>query len=373
MISARDAIVLGSGYHLPDRNAFLISTKTILDDTCRYCSIPKPDKGVVRMATESIFYMELVKSDAISFKMIGRDDLKLKYMPSSLLNYLSQGHLPFDLMKTVHRTIRNFDGSEWEKMIEQRGAFYSEIEDKVHEQLEKWDGGGGSRHRTVGGEAKVGKNDLGIQRSKDKYTDTGYRVASRTETGGRTWIRLFLAIVAVLVALIPYHVAIPDGLAVLVNTVTQWIKKSSLDNYSLAMGVILSSDKRYLAASAIVLVVVLLAGAKWRQRHMRKSRPKQSIATEFGEVGSGHSMEGILRKEFNSPAGNVASPLSKMSDITTSPQSSPMAKSPTVSSHRSGHSSAHSTASSKKSRKSVRSTLGSKMKGLKRVASLRPK
>lgn len=106
MISLRDAIVLGSGYHLPDRNAFLIHTKTILEDTCRHCAIPKPEKGVVRMATESIFYVQLVKADVISFKMIGRDDLKLKYMPSSVLNYLSQGHLPFDLMKTVYK-VRN--------------------------------------------------------------------------------------------------------------------------------------------------------------------------------------------------------------------------------------------------------------------------
>jgi len=141
MISSRDAIILGSGYHLPERNAFLVSTKTILDDTCRYCDIPKPAKGVVRMATESIFYCELIKSDVVSFKMIGRDDLKFKYMPSSVLNYVAQGHLPFDLMRTVHKTIRNFKGSVWEEKIEERGAFYTEIEDKVLEQLKKWEEG----------------------------------------------------------------------------------------------------------------------------------------------------------------------------------------------------------------------------------------
>lgn len=143
MVSTRDAIVLGSGYHLPDRNAFLISTKTILEDTCRYCKIPKPDKGHVRMATDSIFYVEMVKSDVINFKMIGRDDLKLKYMPSSFLNHLSQGHMPFDLMKTIHRKIRNFEGTVWEKKIQERGAYYTEIEDKVYSQLEKWENQGG--------------------------------------------------------------------------------------------------------------------------------------------------------------------------------------------------------------------------------------
>lgn len=149
MISARDVIVLSKGYHLPDRNAFLIATKTILEDTCRYCEIPPPKKGVVRMATESIFYIELVQSDVISFKMIGRDDLKLKYMPSSVLNFISQGHLPFDLMKTIYRTIRNFQGSVWEEKIEERGAYYTEIEDKVYEQLKNSKEGGWGANLTM--------------------------------------------------------------------------------------------------------------------------------------------------------------------------------------------------------------------------------
>jgi len=159
MISTRDTIVLGNGYHLPDRNAFLISTKTIIDDTCRYCDIPKPDKGVVRMSTESIFYVQLVKSDAISFKMIGRDDLKLKYMPNAVLNYISQGHLPFELMKTIHRTIRNFEGTMWEEKIKERGEYYTEIESKVYDQLEKWE---------KDGTANIDPDDMYIEDKRSK-------------------------------------------------------------------------------------------------------------------------------------------------------------------------------------------------------------
>ena len=91
------------------------------------------------MNTESIFYVQLIKSDVISFKMIGKDDLKLKYLPTPLLNYISQGHMPFDLFKSVHRTIRNFEGSKWEEMIKKRGTYYKEIEDKVLVTLEKWE------------------------------------------------------------------------------------------------------------------------------------------------------------------------------------------------------------------------------------------
>ena len=139
MISPREAIVHGNGYHLPDRNAFLISTKTILDNYCRHCDIPKPGKGVVRMVTDSIFYIQLLKSDVISFKIISRDDLKLRYVPTSIMNYLAQGHLPFDIIKTVHRIICNFDGTVWDEKINERGSYYTEIEDNVYEQLRRWE------------------------------------------------------------------------------------------------------------------------------------------------------------------------------------------------------------------------------------------
>ena len=139
MTSPRDAVVYGNGYHLPDRNAFLISSKSIIDESsCRYCEIPRPDKGIVRMTTESIFYIELVQHNVISFKLIGKDDLKFRFMPSALLNYISQGHMPFDLTRTIRHRIRNFEGSIWEEKMKERRDYYKEIEDKVYKQLEVW-------------------------------------------------------------------------------------------------------------------------------------------------------------------------------------------------------------------------------------------
>ncbi|KAL7439991.1 hypothetical protein ACHAXM_012176 [Skeletonema potamos] len=138
-LSSRDAILYGNGFHLPAHNAFLIRSKSTQEDTCRYCDIPKPAKGVVRMDTESIFFVQLLQKDVISFKMIGRDDLKLKYVPSPLLNYISQGHLPYDLMRNVRRTILNFEGSVWDKKMKERVSYYKEIENKVYAQLEKWE------------------------------------------------------------------------------------------------------------------------------------------------------------------------------------------------------------------------------------------
>lgn len=167
MLSSRDAVVYGNGYHLPDRNAFLISSKSILEDTCRYCDIPPPAKGVVRMETESIFYVELVKSDVIAFKLIGRDDLKFKFMPSTLLNYISQGHMPFDLIKSIQRTIRNFHGSVWEQKIKERGAYYSEIEDKVLVQLDAWEKEG-NKGKTTEQQPRGGEDEV-HQRLIEKY------------------------------------------------------------------------------------------------------------------------------------------------------------------------------------------------------------
>ena len=159
-LSTRDAIVYGNGFHLPSDNAFLIRSKSTLDNTCRYCTIPKAQKGVVRMMTESIFYVQLVQKDVISFKMIGRDDLKLKYVPATLLNYLAQGHLPYDLMRSIKRVMRNFDGSIWDIKMKERGAYYKEIEDKVHVQLQKWDKGmGPSQSYSYRGANAVPKKD----------------------------------------------------------------------------------------------------------------------------------------------------------------------------------------------------------------------
>ena len=152
-LSSRDAIVYGNGYHLPAQNAFLIRCKSTQETSCRYCDVPKPAKGVVRMDTESIFFVQLVQKDVISFKMIGRDDLKLRYIPSPLLNYISQGHMPYDLMRTVKRTIQNFEGSVWDKKMKERAEYYQEIEDKVHVQLEKWDREGASDRPSYGSKA----------------------------------------------------------------------------------------------------------------------------------------------------------------------------------------------------------------------------
>ncbi|KAL7547216.1 hypothetical protein ACHAWF_010533 [Thalassiosira exigua] len=233
MIASRDAIVLGSGYHLPDRNAVIISTKAIEGEACRHCAIPPPARGVVRMSTESIFYMELTSRDVVSFKMIETDDLKLKYMPSAITNALAQGALPFELMRTIRRTLRHeFEGSVWEEKIRERGDYYAEIEEKIHEQLEKWEEGtsgkvddrvemddpiGAKGNRGQGG-VRTGES-LGTAPRQRSCNDGTPGVANGTQMDQQHTIRSLVFAILALIALSIYRTGfecLPESCAVLV-------------------------------------------------------------------------------------------------------------------------------------------------------------
>ena len=301
MISSRDAIVLGNGYHLPDRNAFLISTKTILEDTSRYCDIPKPDKGVVRMATDSIFYMELVKSDVISFKMIGRDDLKFKYMPSTLLNYISQGHMPFDLMRTVRRTISGFEGTIWEQKIEERGAYYKEIEDKVHVQLRKWDeeGVGGSKSHKGGTVVKHLDGNANKRQGQNRspfdtqhYSEKEF-ISYHTDQkdAAKELNSISLVVVTQLSTLIAstlYFVLFPDSLSIIEHSIAPVFSGP------------LPSQEVILAAIAVLLLLpfmIVISTSGKRAKPVQQEKPSSLASAETG--GSKPSSRDGENNEFD--------------------------------------------------------------------------
>jgi hypothetical protein len=140
-------------------------------------------------------------------------------MPVSLLNYLSQGHLPFDLMKTVHRRIRNFKGTAWEKMIDERGAYYTEIEDKVYEALEKWEKKEGSG--VVNVNTHTHSNSLMSGSIKEKSTKTNYSSESKfsndvyvadEEDEGHIMRHLLFGLAIIIVLVLYYSPAYQDML-----------------------------------------------------------------------------------------------------------------------------------------------------------------
>ena len=146
-ISPRDTVLDGNGYHLVDRNAVIIFAKSINESP--YCDeIPEPTKGTVRMETRNAFLVQLLPNNKLVFCTISKDDLKFKYMPSWVLNYVSEGAVPFELILSIKRILENFKGSPWEDRVVSKRDFYGEIERRLGEELAAMEqqlmsGGGG--------------------------------------------------------------------------------------------------------------------------------------------------------------------------------------------------------------------------------------
>merc|ERR1711957_944414 len=70
-------------------------------------------------------------------------------------------------MKNVQSTIRNFSGSAWEAKIKERGAYYSEIEEKVLEQLRKWNENSRAKPLITENEGNGRVKPLGTKNSTD--------------------------------------------------------------------------------------------------------------------------------------------------------------------------------------------------------------
>eukprot|EP00584_Thalassiosira_punctigera_P016972 CAMPEP_0172566050 /NCGR_PEP_ID=MMETSP1067-20121228/110416_1 /TAXON_ID=265564 ORGANISM="Thalassiosira punctigera, Strain Tpunct2005C2" /NCGR_SAMPLE_ID=MMETSP1067 /ASSEMBLY_ACC=CAM_ASM_000444 /LENGTH=356 /DNA_ID=CAMNT_0013357071 /DNA_START=44 /DNA_END=1111 /DNA_ORIENTATION=- len=224
--------------------------------------------------------------------MIGRDDLKLKYMPSTLLNYLSQGHLPFDLMKTIHRTIRNFEGSVWEKKIKERGAYYTEIEDKVYEQLKVWekDGGQNSKSFVIKAGEKSSKNDDTMPQpmnakhlSTKQYTENADRnhVFETGDNINQAYDRLctvagIVSTLSAAIASVLYAMAFPESLPILAPAVLHDLSEA-LCTEKLLLAIILFS--------LFLPVTIFISLLAWVQTpHQNYSAREQDQSIDIDEV-----------------------------------------------------------------------------------------
>jgi hypothetical protein len=140
-ISPRDAVVDAHGYHLTDLNGIIVFSKSI--ETSPYCDIPPPRPPFVRMETQNAFFIQLLPGNRIVFCQISHDDLKVKYMPAWLLNFISEGAVPFEVVMSLQKALSNFSGSEWEKRVQSRRDCYQEIEDRLAEELALMEQNGG--------------------------------------------------------------------------------------------------------------------------------------------------------------------------------------------------------------------------------------
>ena len=133
-IADREMISEGIGYHLQQENAFLVLTKSI--DGSPFCDIPPTPPRTVRMESRTAFLLKLLPGHRVEFCQISHDDLKFKYVPSFVTNYLSQGTLPFEMIQSLKKVMSNYEGSKWDKRVQQRRDFYQEIEERVREEVE---------------------------------------------------------------------------------------------------------------------------------------------------------------------------------------------------------------------------------------------
>jgi hypothetical protein len=64
-------------------------------------------------------------------------------MPAWLLNFISEGAVPFEVVISLQKALANFSGSEWEKRVQSRRDCYQEIEDRLAEELALMEQNGG--------------------------------------------------------------------------------------------------------------------------------------------------------------------------------------------------------------------------------------
>lgn len=132
-ITDREVICEGIGYHIQEENAFLLLTKSI--DESPFCDIPPTPPRMVRMETRTVFMVKLLPGRSLEFCQISHDDLKFRYVPAFVTNYLSQGTVPFELIQSMKRVMSNYNGSEWDIRVHERRDFYQEIEERVEKEL----------------------------------------------------------------------------------------------------------------------------------------------------------------------------------------------------------------------------------------------
>jgi hypothetical protein len=91
------------------------------------------------MSSNGAFYVRLLPGNRVEFRQIAADDMKLRYVPSPILNFISKGGAPFENIACIKKTLKNFEGSAWEQRIEERTDFYNEIKERVLDEIRDFD------------------------------------------------------------------------------------------------------------------------------------------------------------------------------------------------------------------------------------------
>ena len=135
MFADREMLAEGIGYHLVGQNAMLAFTKTI--HSSPYCQVPPPVGNRVRMESRVIFYFQLLPGNRVRFCQISHDNLKLRFLPAFVLNFLAQGIIPMEFIHCFKQRVDNIQGTEWERRIKvEKKVLYQEMLDRIRDELE---------------------------------------------------------------------------------------------------------------------------------------------------------------------------------------------------------------------------------------------
>lgn len=132
-LSPRDAIVEGRGYHLADDNAVLILSTSITESP--FCAVPAKTRTRVRIDMHAAFYIQLLPGNRVLFRQISHDDLKIRFMPAFVVNFLAQGAMPYGMIQSLKAVLRRYEETEFYNRMTERRDFYADIEDRVHKEL----------------------------------------------------------------------------------------------------------------------------------------------------------------------------------------------------------------------------------------------
>lgn len=89
-LEKRDAVAVGSGYDLSENGEIVITFDTLGEGVdSEGIDVPPEDSKYQRMDIKGAFYFSLAE-EGINFKVIAQVDIKLKFVPQAVLQFLSK-------------------------------------------------------------------------------------------------------------------------------------------------------------------------------------------------------------------------------------------------------------------------------------------
>lgn len=188
MVADREMLAEGIGYHLGDQNAMLCYTKTI--ESSPFCDIPPPKKNRVRMESQVIFFFQLLPGDRVRFCQISHDNLKIRFMPAFLLNFLAQGVIPMEFIHQFKKTVKNIKGTEWDRRVNvEKRELYREIETRIHEELKALNRGTGKQK-----EMEPKKEQPRARKNLSDSNDGESKISSAKSEGLPLWLSVSITV-----------------------------------------------------------------------------------------------------------------------------------------------------------------------------------